>query len=329
MKYPIVIVTALVVIFASLFVWWNSITKPPSSDNTARDFLITKGISASAIGTKLHKEGFIKSPFAFKIYVYFTEKAGKIPAGEYRLTADKRLSQIVDQLIKGPSEIWVTIPEGLRREEIAERFASSFEQSEEFVEGFLSASDGAEGYLFPDTYLFPKDASASAVVTKMKTTFDKRLDSGMRKDIETSEYDLDEIVTMASILERETITTEERPIVAGILYKRLEAGWALQADAAVQYAVASSKTNSQNLKLENYWEALTKEDLEVNSQYNTYKYRGLPPAPICSPGLSSIEAAINPQESDYWFYLHDPEEKIHYAQTIDEHNQNVAKYLGK
>ena len=138
-----------------------------------------------------------------------------------------------------------------------------------------------------------------------------------------------QIVTLASMIERETITDEERPIVSGILIKRLENDWALQVDAAVQYAVANSKIKSSSSRLENYWETITKLDLEINSPFNTYKYTGLPPSPIANPGLSSLSAALNPQESSYWFYLHDPKGIIHYAEDIEGHNENVRKYLGK
>jgi UPF0755 protein len=125
---------------------------------------------------------------------------------------------------------------------------------------------------------------------------------------------------MASIIERETKTNEERPVVAGILWKRLENDWPLQVDATLQYAIANSET---------WWPILTKEDLEINSSYNSYKFTVLPPTPIASPGLSSIKASANPQDSDYWFYIHDPEAQIHYAETIEEHNNNIRKYLGK
>ncbi|MEJ2347990.1 MAG: endolytic transglycosylase MltG, partial [Patescibacteria group bacterium] len=145
--------------------------------------------------------------------------------------------------------------------------------------------------------------------------------------INNSGYNLNQIITLASLLERETITNEERPVVAGILWKRVEAGWPLQVDAAVQYAIATADCQG---KIEcEWWPILTKEDLAINSSYNTYKYPGLPPAPIASPGLSSIKAAIFPEDSPYWFYLHDADGEIHYAETLEEHNANVSRYLGK
>src|SRR5581483_2493272 len=118
----------------------------------------------------------------------------------------------------------------------------------------------------------------------------------------------------ASIIERETKSEEERPIVAGILLKRINAGWPLQADATIQYALGN-------------WDPVNADDLKIQSPYNTYLNTGLPPTPICNPGLSSINAAKNPTQSNYWYYLHDKDGQIHYATTIDEQNANIAKYL--
>ena len=132
---------------------------------------------------------------------------------------------------------------------------------------------------------------------------------------------------MASIIERETKTDEERPVVAGILINRLDIDMGLQADATVQYAAASINCRAEEEC--NWWPILTKGDLAINSPYNTYRFRGLPPAPIASPGISSLRAAVSPEESDYLYYLHDADGGVHYAETLSEHNENVRIYLGK
>ncbi|KKU65262.1 MAG: hypothetical protein UX88_C0004G0010 [Candidatus Woesebacteria bacterium GW2011_GWC2_47_16] len=313
----------LLLIFFTLIaggtLWWSSVVKPPSAETALRDFLIVKGSSASQIGNKLEKEGFVRSALAFKIYVQVSDQARSIQAGEYRLSQSYSFFKLIDELIRGPAEIWVTIPEGLRREEIAERFASAFGQEESFSQEFLSATRDIEGFLFPDTYLFPKDASASSVVNKMRSTFDVKT-AELKEGIDASNLTLREIVILASIIERETKTDEERPMVAGVLINRLDIGMGLQADATVQYAVGSSGK---------WWPILTRENLQVNSPYNTYLFRGLPPAPIANPGLSSIEAAVFPEESDYLYYLHDASGQVYFARTLAEHNENVRKYLGK
>ena len=329
---PLLLLIFLTFLVIAGFFWWTSNSKPPSKDTSLKNFLISKGTSASIIGERLYKEGFIHNPLAFKIYVQVTGASEKIPAGEYRLTANLSLPELVGELLKGPSEIWVTIPEGLRREEIVERYIQALEIKEpeagDLRGEFLSLSKNDEGYLFPDTYLFPKTANASLIFKKMLEVFDTRIDAKLKDSISESSYSLRQIIILASIIERETKTDEERPIVAGILSKRLKAGWPLQTDATLQYAVASENCK---LKIENckWWPTLTEEDLNVNSPYNTYKYAGLPPTPIASPGTSSIKAVVYPQDSPYWFYIHDSGGQIHFAKTLEEHNSNIRTYLGK
>ncbi len=315
---------ALIVAF---LLWFKSASSPVSGDASLKDFLIVRGLSGSQIGEKLYKEGLIKSSLAFKIYIQLTGKANKIQAGEYQLSQNFNLFKIVDELVKGPAEIWVTIPEGLRREEIALRYSEALGTGEEFRKEFLEASQGMEGYLFPDTYLFAKTASASAIVRKMRRTFDLKIE-GMKAEIEAGSLSLEEVVTLASIVERESKFDEERPIIAGILINRLNIGMGLQADATVQYAVANA--NCRARKECNWWPTvLTKDELKINSPYNTYRFKGLPPGPIANPGLSSIKAAILPKTSNYLYYLHDDGGVAHYAETLEEHNQNIRIYLGK
>ena len=325
MKRTLLLIPLIILVATGIILWWYSAVKPASTDSTLKDFLIVKGSSAAQIGNKLFKEGLIKNPLAFKLYVQITSKARSIPAGEFRLSPSYSLFKLVDELVRGPREIWVTIPEGLRKEEIAARFASSFDQGDVFIEEFVEASKGMEGFLFPDTYLFPKEASASAVVKKMRSTFDVKT-AEFEEEIASSSLSLNEIVTLASIVERETKTNEERPVVAGILLNRLDIGMGLQADATVQYAIASSKCVSNDCQ---WWPQITREDLEIASPYNTYRFKGLPPAPIASPGISSLRAAIIPSSTDYLYYLHDAKGEIHYAETLEEHNANVRNYLGK
>jgi len=310
----------LVVIASGLWFYKNS---QPVSDTEKFDyFIITKGSSASQVGRNLESKGFIKNALTYKIYLQFTGQTGKIQTGEFRLTPSYSLFQTVDALSRGPIELWVTIPEGLRREEVAQKFAAVLDKDGLFVADFLKVSSGKEGYLFPDTYLFSREASASSVVTRMTETFTSKT-----KNLENnSGMSINQAVVLASLLERETKTDAERPIVAGILMNRLDSDWPLQIDAAVQYAVASENCK---FKTENctWWPILTLEDLSVKSAYNTYKNQGLPPNPIANPGLSSLKAAFNPKENDYWYYIHDNQGQIHYARTLVEHNSNIAKYL--
>lgn len=307
---------------AAGIVWFYVNVQPASGNIDFKNFLIVKGSTASEVGVGLQKAGLVKSALAFKIYTQFSGISNHIVAGEFRLSPSFNLFQTVDTLTKGPEEVWVTIPEGLRREEIAQRFATGLDRDSTFVAEFLDASKVEEGTLFPDTYLFPKDASASSVVNKMTRTFAAKTNSlGVSPGLS-----YDQRIILASILERETKTDEERPIVAGILINRLNAGMALQVDATVQYAVASARCKNQILKC-SWWEPLTKEDLGINSPYNSYKFTGLPPTPIANPGLSSIMAAFNPAQTDFWYYIHDSTGMIHYAKTLEEQNANITKYL--
>lgn len=333
MKRLVIILTIILALLGATVyanVWWRQVNTPVSETQDFQDFLIVRGSSANRIGNNLEEEGLIQNALAFKIYSQVTGKSKKIQAGEYRLSPHMRLSEIVNQLTQGPLELWVTVPEGLRREQVVERFINALDKSGEeattFRQEFLAESEGLEGYLFPDTYLFPKTASGSAVVIKLQTTFDTKI-AEFEEDIAESDLSLKEIITLASIIERETKTDEERPIVAGILINRLEEGMALQADATVQYTAAT--IDCEGVVDCEWWPTVTRADLDIDSLYNTYEYPGLPPSPIANPGLSSLRAAINPSNTDYFYYIHEPSGQIHYARTLDEHNANVRRYLGK
>lgn len=314
------------------FVWWTQNTKPVSTHTEVSDFVITRGTNAEKVGQQLYEKGFIKSPLAFKIYVQLFDKTQKVQAGQFKLSPSYSLTQIVDALSKGPTELWVTIPEGLRREEVAEKIITGLSldpaRTTIFRSEFLTQTEKLEGQLFPDTYLFGKDVSTEKVVSTLKNTFDKRLDEQMRKDIVKTGYTLPQIITLASIIERETKgkDIEERPTVAGIYYNRLRVGMPIQADATVQYALANIKC-AKAVPCEEWWPTVLRDDYQLNNSYNTYVNNALPPGPIANPGLLSLKAAIYPAESDYLFYIHDEDGKIHYAKTLAEHNQNVARYL--
>jgi UPF0755 protein len=310
---PLLIVLAV----TTTVVWFYINAQPVSSSKTFTNFIIAKGSSASQVGNKLENAGLIKNALAFKIYIQFTGQSGSLQSGEFKLSPSFSLFQNITALFSGPVELWVTIPEGLRREEVAAKFAVALGKDTVFTDEFLQASKGKEGYLFPDTYLFPTEASASAIVKKMTDTFNSKTQN--LKPV-GSNLTFSESVILASIIERETKTDTERPVVAGILINRLDAGMPLQVDASVQYAVGASK---------NWWPILSLADLKTDSRYNTYKYQGLPPAPIANPGLSSLTATFAPIANDYWYYIHDPSGQIHYAKTLAEHNANVRKYLGK
>jgi UPF0755 protein len=327
--FPAIILFAILVVAIGGYFWWIRASAPVSGDLKEVSVVIPRGRSAGEIGQILYDEGLVKNPLAFKFYIQLTGNSGNLQAGEFLLSPSYNLAEILEALTGPPAQIWVTIPEGLRREQVVERLVEGLEleppESTSFRIAFLTASKGLEGYLFPDTYLFAKDAPASAVVSKMNNTFETQYASA---EANTSLSE-NEVIVLASIIERETKTDEERPIVAGILIKRMENDWPLQADAAVQYAVANELCGEGGTGCGNWWPTLTIENLQMDSPYNTYKFGGLPPHPIANPGLSSIKAAMKPEDSAYWYYIHDSEGNIHFAKTLEEHNLNIGKYLGK
>lgn len=315
-----------------LFFWWKSVVAPVNpKDSSQHNFLITKGQSVAKIASNLEKEGIIKDDLAFRLYTKFTNTDKSIKAGEYKLSPNLSLDKLVSALFKGPSLLWVTIPEGLRREEVPAKYIKALEikpdTQAQFTSDFLKATENSEGMLFPETYLFPKDVTAAKAVSTMKNTFNSKVTEDMKADATKNGMDLNEILTLASIVERETKTDEERPVVAGILLKRMEIGMPLQTDATLQYIVANMKCKDKSVNDCSWWEVPLGGDRTLRSPYNTYTNQGLPPAPIASPGLTSIKAVIYPEESDYLYYIHDKDGKIRYGKTLEEHNANVQKYL--
>lgn len=289
--------------------WFNWATQAPLLDDSQpKIFVIERREKTDAIAQRLYQEGLIKSPSAFKLLLYKEGLKGKIQAGDFHLSPAMSALEITKELTHGTLDYWITLIEGWRSEEIAFRLQlppASFKED--------------EGYLFPDTYLIPKEASAQNVIKILKSNFDKKIEP-LLPEIEKSGLSLEETIILASIVEREAKHEEDRPIVAGILVKRWQNDWPIQADATVQYALGSEAE---------WWPKVKKQDLKIDSPYNTYLYPGLPPAPICNPGLSAIKTVIYPKETDYWYYLSDKEGKMYYATTNEEHNRNVQISIGQ
>jgi UPF0755 protein len=315
------LVLVAVISAAGGFLWWTQSISAPGNSSEVKNFVITKGSPATKIANDLKTQGLIKNPLAFRIYVRMNNLSSKLPTGAFEIPSNLTLAQVVNKILAGPTQIWVTIPEGLRREEVARRFVEGLEIPEakqmDFFSEFLAASTGQEGRLFPSTYLFPREITATKVVNKLTQTFNQKFPDA---DNQT--------VVLASLLERETLTKAERPVVAGILFNRLEEGWNLQIDATVQYALANEQCEGKEFTCDFWPRPLTIFDIQnTDSPFNTYKYTGVPPSPIANPGETSMKAIMNPEDSDYMFYIHDNSGQIHYAKTLDEHNQNVQTYL--
>jgi|SRR3989344_118052 len=209
-------------------------------------------------------------------------------------------------------EVAITIPEGVNVRKIGEIFEKNGMFSKK---AFLDAAESEEGYLFPDTYRFYKNTMPQDAVLKMKENFSKKITSDILGEITAQKKTLDEIIIMASILEEEVKSTEDRKIVSGILWKRLKLGMVLNVDSALTYILGKASAE------------LTDADLKYDSRYNTYRYHGLPPTPISNPGLDAILAAMNPTTTKYFYYLTGKDGKTYYAETLEGHALNKRKYL--
>lgn len=307
---------------------YQHLISPPKNTAVPEIFVVPKGASGEEIAVNLEKKGLVRNSFAFRLLLRRTGLEKKIQPGDFRLSATMSAHQIALELIS-PLDIWITIPEGWRVEEMGEDISSKLKvQSQKFdKEEFLAEARPLEGFLFPDTYLIPKSASASAVIKTFSDNFTRRVDDGLREKMFEKNWTLYEVVNLAALVEREAKFDEDRPVVAGILIKRLKTGMPLQVDATVQYAKATAQCSFKSVDCEWWPREITKADLEMNSPYNTRKFPGLPPTPICNPGLASIQAVVFPKETDYWYYLSDKEGRMRYAVTLEEHNQNINLYL--
>jgi len=311
--------TAVLAALIGGFFWWQwgAGAVAPKTKNSEVIFVIKKGDGVKAVAEKLQKEKLIHSPLIFRTLVAREGLTKKIQAGDFRLNQTMTTMEIIQELAHGTLDIWITIPEGWRREQIAEKIESELKIGSQ---DFLDETQGLEGRFFPDTYLIPKGATTAMIVDVFLKNFDKKFDPQLRQEAEKQGLTVNQVLTLASLIEREAKNDQDRPIIAGLLFNRLEVGMALQIDATVQYAVANQRSD--------WWpKNLTKEDLKINSPYNTYINKDLPPGPICNPGLASIKAVVYPQTTDYWYYLSDFQGQMHYAITYEEHVENINQYL--
>jgi UPF0755 protein len=287
---------------------------------------IKNGSSATDVADILAEKGLIKSPYIFKLYLKQNGLSDKIKAGHIVLQENFDMKKIADTLVAGKSaEITATILEGWTAKQMADYLEQEgLTTADKFMEcvktckfdfNFLPKGY-LEGYLYPDTYFAnPASYTDQGFISRMIQTLENKLTDSDWKAIKSSKHTFEQIMIMASIVEREERDPNERPTVAGILWNRFDSNVGLGADATILYALDRTKGG------------LTYNDLQTDSPYNTRKYRGLPPTPISNPSITSIRAAISPNDTDYFYYLHDSEGGIHYAKTLEEHNANKQRYL--
>jgi len=309
------IVGVLVAIFALFFLVYNIAYKPPYDFPYGSLVKIQKGQNLSEIADYLESKSVVRSAFLYRTIIRVISGDENVLSGDYFFSIPISIFAVASRTTQGRfglKPVRITLPEGVTVSEIAEILDSKLPSFQ--IKEFLKLAKDKEGYLFPDTYFFLPNVSPQQIIKELSDNFNNRM-SGLNKKIESSGHTLKEIIIMASIIEKETITDKDRKLVSGILWKRIKIGMPLQVDATFAY-INGKGTFQLSLK-----------DLKIDSPYNTYKYKGLPVAPIANPGIYSIIAALEPQESPYFYYLSDMKSKIHYSASFAGHKRNKAKYF--
>jgi len=305
----------LILLFFGLGVFtWQGIYLPRNIDTVEEKlFSIERGQSFFQIAENLEKEGLIKSKYFFDFYVLAKGAQRKLQAGEYELSPSMGISEIAEKIISGDIvKEEIAIIEGWNLKDIGFYFENrGMFQAEELYDERADL----EGYFFPDTYQIRRGATLEEIINKAVDNFNKKVTQQLRNEIERQGKTIFEIVTMASLIEKEVSKKEDKELVSGILWKRLEIDIPLQVDATITYITGKRTTK------------ISIEETQIDSPYNTYKYLGLPLGPICNPGLESILASIYPKDSQYWYYLSTPEGETIFSKTLEEHNLVKAKYL--
>jgi UPF0755 protein len=297
--------------------------KPADDLSESERFVVSLDtLAIDQVGGNLLEQGFIKDKTAF-IEKFGAETDKLVIPGGYKLAKNMDLLRIVAVLRKQPYMKWVVIPEGLRKEEIAELLGNTLGWTSAQKTEWISVDTAVkpeylEGVYFPDTYLIPVDETPAKVAERLRAKFNEKF------SIYLPEFSAQNIkwttgLTLASIVQREAAGQDDMPLIAGILWNRLEQGMALNADATLQYARGDIGGG--------WWAQISASDKLTDTPYNTYRYKGLPPHPICNPGIAAVEAVLNPAQTDCLYYLHDSRRVTHCANAYEEHLANIEKYL--
>ena len=327
-----VVLIALLAAVAAVVGWlgWQQLHEPYRGYGGPEQFVtIRQGASSSEIGRQLAAAQVVRDPRLFRTALWWTGRGRSLKAGEYRFDRALTPLEVLDVLVRGDIyTLRLTFPEGLNIEEMAKLYEShGFGKAVDFVAAARTnvnriralddkASD-LEGYLFPETYSLPRQTPAARIIDLMVNRFLAVYDDKLRARASAQGLTTRQAVTLASLVEKETGKPEERPIVAAVYRNRMKIGMPMQADPTVVYAL---------LKAHRYDGNIRREDLAMDSPYNTYKYPGLPPGPIASPGKASLEAALTPADAPYLYFVSRNDGSHVFAQTLDEHNANVRKF---
>lgn len=330
--FILVLVLMILLLSGMLFMNWLGKGSGPIDPGNEETVLVTvpRGTSTNGIGELLESHGLISDAFVFRLKSKLEGYDGKFRAGEYYLSPGMSMDQIIEHLLAGrDSATRFTIPEGydLRRTADAleaqglidrETFFKEIEKGEFdywFVEGLKEGESRLEGYLYPETYEIFVNATEKEIIGKMLSQFNTVFTEEHIKRMQELELSLNEVMILASIVEREAVVSEDRPIIAGVFQHRLRIGMPLQSCATVQYILGEQKP------------VLSIADTQIKSPYNTYLNAGLPPTPICSPGIESINAVLWPEETDYLYFLAKGDGSHVFSVTYEEHLRNKAIYI--
>lgn len=323
----------LLLLLMGLAWWgWDALTRfsrTAAGTGEARLISVEKGQRFSILADRLAEEGLVRDALSFKILARMRGDDRRIRAGEYSLSPDMNPLRILSILKNGKEALHrFTIPEGLRLTEIAERVelagygsAQTFlalAEDPETGKPFGITAPTLEGYLFPDTYLLPRRAREEDIIRAMLTAFTRNITASDMKRAAEMGLDRHELVTLASLIEKETGSPEERPLIAAVFLNRLKKGMRLQTDPAVIYGIPDFDGN------------LTRKHLETPGPYNTYLNAGLPPGPIASPGAAALQSILNPARTDFLYFVARGDGTHEFSRSLKEHNRAVRKYqLGR
>ncbi|MFA6552000.1 MAG: endolytic transglycosylase MltG [Candidatus Paceibacterota bacterium] len=322
-KFILLLLIFLLVIFLSLFFIYQNLFGAPNGNAIGERFVVSLNSNDSDITNNLEKNGFIKSPWAFNFVLNWKKLQNKIAPGGYKISKAMNAWEIA-RVLSGQSYMkWITIPEGLRKEEIANLLAKNLAWTEEEKQKWISTDtalkpDYFEGVYFPDTYLIPIDEKPADVASRFQTHFEEKF-APYAKEAVKQNIKWTTLLTLASIIQREAASKNDMNLIAGVLWNRLSVGMPLGVDATIQYARGDTGAG--------FWAPIQLSDKKIDSPYNTFTHKGLPPHPISNPGVEAISSALNPEKTECLYYLHDKSKIIHCAVTFEEHKQNIAKYL--
>jgi len=314
-----IIIAGGMVLAIGIFVGvYQCLFSAPGKEFEMERIVINLGTTEEELIPKLKEQGYIRSEWTFEFVLKRKGWEGKIEPGAYKVSKNMDVWILVDTLVRFPYQKWVVIPEGLRKEQIAEIVKEKLGWTEDTKEEFLANTE--EGYLFPDTYLLQVlnfENAGKTAAERMKNQFNEKA-ADLFKEAKEENIRNDTLIILASLVQREAANEKETPLIAGVIWNRWLKDMKFEIDATIQYALG---------KPGNWWPIIKPEDYKFDSPYNTYLHKGRPPAPICNPGLAAIDAVINSEESEYLYYLHDSEGQIHLAKTYEEHLENIEKYL--